>query len=111
MNLKEFIIDTFIVNSIEWNDGKVDEMSKQIEDYARKKADGSRCIAISDDEIRQFIIDKRELLEKMAKEKAEAEARRIAFEEEKKAREKELKEQKRREKAEEEKQPYQLNLF
>ena len=111
MNLKEFIIDTFIANSIEWNDGKVDEMSKQIEDYARKKADGSRCIAISDDEIRQFIIDSRELLEKMAREKAEEKAKRLASVEEQKAREKELKEQRRREKAEEEKQPYQLELF
>ncbi len=111
MNLKEFIIDTFIANSIEWDDSKVSDMSEKIEDYARKKASGSRCIAISDDEVRQFIIDSRELLENMAREKAEEEAKRLASVEEQKAREKELKEQRRREKAEEAKRPYQLNLF
>ena len=35
MNLKEFIIDTFIDNSIEWDDSKVDR-SLMSPDYANR---------------------------------------------------------------------------
>lgn len=100
MELREFIMDTFSANYIDFDDKKVDQMEEDITEYARKKASKSHSIAVSDDEIRQFILDRRELMEK-------AKAR----EKEMKAREKEEKERKRKEEAENENKPYQLELF
>ena len=104
MNLKEFIIDTFIENHMEWDDKKVEKMEDTITEYARKKADGGSSIAISESEVKQVIQDSGAAMEKMEAEKAEAKAREKA--------EKEAKlEQKKREEAEKEQMPYQLGLF
>ena len=100
MTLQEFVIDTFAANMIEFDDAKVKSMEDEITKYARKKAAGQQSIEISDDEIRQFILNSKELLEKLEKEAKERRERKI--EETLKAKEK------KERKASEEDQMYQL---
>lgn len=71
MTLQEFIIDTFAENMIDFDDDKVKAMEKEITEYARKKKTGGNCVAISDGEVREFILNGKELLEKLDSEKKE----------------------------------------
>lgn len=94
ITLKEFIMDTFTANTIEFDDQKVKDMEKEITKYARDKAAGQQSIGIADDEIRQFILDSKPLLERLKNEREQLKQRSAELNkeiEQKKAKEKERK--------------------
>ena len=90
MTLKEFIIDTFAENMIEFDDGKVEAMIKEITGYAKQKQNDG-CAVLDNEEVRQFILDKKSLLEKMDQERKERQVQ-LAKEAEEKKQEKIAKE-------------------
>lgn len=89
VTLKEFVIDTFAEQRIDFNDKKVDEMIKSITNYAKKKKGTENCVALSDDEVKAFILEDTAKLDQY---KAEEEERKkqIAEEQRQKKLEKEL---------------------
>lgn len=65
MTLQEFIMDTFAANMIEFDEQKAKDMEKEITNYAKKKARGSSSVAISDEEIREFILNSKDMLKRL----------------------------------------------
>lgn len=84
MELKDFIQQVLVENNIV---GDVKEIEKLITDIARERAvDG--CCAISDDEIREMVINNAELSNKLVQEKKQKE---LAKEQEEKLKEEQKK--------------------
>ena len=86
-SLREFVDQTLQANSLE---GNADEIIKQITEVARGRAVNG-CAAISDEEVREMIINNAELSAVIAREKAEKDA----LEREKKELEQQLAKQKK----------------
>lgn len=85
--LREFVTDVLQQSGIQ---SDADEIIKQITDIARERAENN-VAAISDEEVREMVINNAELAQKLAREKeakAEAEAQRRIEEERLKAEQK-----------------------
>ncbi len=85
--LREFVTDVLQQSGIQ---SDADEIIKQITDIARERAENN-VAAISDEEVREMVINNADLANRIAEEKRlkeEARAREKALEEERKAKEK-----------------------
>lgn len=98
MELKDFIQEVLTTENI---NGDVKEIERMITEIAQQRAEGNGCVAISDDEVRNMVINNAELSTKLAQEKAEKEAREKKEQEEADAqRQKEKEEREAKKKAE-----------
>lgn len=113
MDLKEFVIDTFIENRIEYDDVLVEETIKKINEYARDIHEHSHddIVAISDSDVRKFILDSETALKELQAKQQEEKEKREAEEQARKETLRLKKEEEANRKAIEEHKPIQMGLF